>query len=207
MTTKEKILEAALYLFNNEGTDKITTRHIAAHVKISHGNLTYHYPKKEDIIIKLYKNLVEELDREFQKLQHQDFSLETLFLSTRITFSTQYKYKFILMEMVSIMRRINFIKLHFQALFERRKEQFTFIISLLIDKKLLKKELFPGQYASLIRQFYIVGDFWLSEAEILYNIEEKSKISLFVRTANDMILPYLTETGWNEIKKLYEDQN
>ncbi len=63
MTTKEKILEAARELFNKEGIDAITTRHVAARLGISHGNLCYHYPRKEILIEKLYYELVEKLMR------------------------------------------------------------------------------------------------------------------------------------------------
>ena len=39
MTTKEKIIDTALQLFNKQGIDPVTTRHIAKEMNISHGNL------------------------------------------------------------------------------------------------------------------------------------------------------------------------
>ncbi|MDQ3393766.1 MAG: hypothetical protein M3512_06600, partial [Bacteroidota bacterium] len=175
-----------------------TTRHIAVHIKISHGNLCYHYPKKEDIIVKLYEKLVAELDIAFEKLQQQDISIATIFTSTRTTFTLQLKYKFILMEMVGIMRNINYIKSHFQVLYVKRKKQLAYVLGLMAKNGLISEELFPGQHESLIRQYYIFGDFWISEAEILYDLSDIEKIDLFVKTANDMIVPYLSQKGINE---------
>lgn len=48
--TKEKILETALTLFNTRGLKNTTLQIIADKVKISVGNLAYHYKNKQEII-------------------------------------------------------------------------------------------------------------------------------------------------------------
>jgi AcrR family transcriptional regulator len=50
MKTRDKILEVALDLFNQQGTAAVSTNHIAAATGISPGNLYYHFRNKEDII-------------------------------------------------------------------------------------------------------------------------------------------------------------
>jgi len=59
MTTRERILEAALQLFNAQGSRAVTTNHIAAACGISPGNLYYHFRNKEEII----RSLFDEMDR------------------------------------------------------------------------------------------------------------------------------------------------
>ena len=50
---KDEILETAKELFNKQGYEAVSMRDIAAGVGISVGNLTYHYPKKTDIVLAL----------------------------------------------------------------------------------------------------------------------------------------------------------
>ncbi len=195
MTTKEKILSTALHLFNQQGTDLITTRHIAKEMGISHGNLCYHYARKEEIITALYYNLVEELSKHISALQEGEPSIALLQQATFTTFNIQYKYKFILQEMVGIMRKIEPIQTHFKALYQHRKKQFSQIIQYLISKELLKEEVVPGQYANFINQFYIIGDFWVSEAEILFEGNDQEKLKHYTQIAFSTIIPYLTDKG------------
>ncbi|MFC3680559.1 TetR/AcrR family transcriptional regulator [Bacterioplanoides pacificum] len=54
MSTKQRILEAALTLFNDQGERAVTTNHIAAHLNISPGNLYYHFKNKQAIIFELF---------------------------------------------------------------------------------------------------------------------------------------------------------
>lgn len=52
--TGVRILDAALELFNRDGTGRVTTNHIAAHLHISPGNLYYWYPDKQAIVRALW---------------------------------------------------------------------------------------------------------------------------------------------------------
>ena len=60
--TWDKILAAALELFNRDGTSVVTTNHIAARAGISPGNLYYWFDDKNQIIRELYARLVTEFD-------------------------------------------------------------------------------------------------------------------------------------------------
>lgn len=48
---KEKIANVSRQLFNTYGYPKVTMRQIADACEISVGNLTYHYPRKEDLLM------------------------------------------------------------------------------------------------------------------------------------------------------------
>ncbi len=53
--TSARILDAALELFNERGTGRTTTNHIADHLGISPGNLYYWYSDKQEIVRALWQ--------------------------------------------------------------------------------------------------------------------------------------------------------
>lgn len=57
MKTKDRILNGALELFNTHGATEVTTNDIARELKMSPGNLYFHYKNKEQIIREIFKKL------------------------------------------------------------------------------------------------------------------------------------------------------
>jgi AcrR family transcriptional regulator len=60
--TSARILDAALGLFNADGAHAVSTRHIAARLGISPGNLYYHFGNKEEIVLGLYERIELQLE-------------------------------------------------------------------------------------------------------------------------------------------------
>ena len=56
-SNRERILDASVELFNHSGTVAVTTNHIAKHLKISPGNLYFHFRDKEEIVRELFHRL------------------------------------------------------------------------------------------------------------------------------------------------------
>lgn len=60
MKTKDRILSGALQLFNTDGVTEVTTNDIARGLKMSPGNLYFHYKNKEQIVREIFKRLAAE---------------------------------------------------------------------------------------------------------------------------------------------------
>ncbi len=83
MKTKERILLGSLDLFNLDAASEVTTNNIARDLKMSPGNLYFHYKNKEQIIRELFKRLAQEtsliwkpqtkLARQKEKIQLVEF--------------------------------------------------------------------------------------------------------------------------------------
>jgi AcrR family transcriptional regulator len=202
MKTRDKILETSLLLFNAHGIDPITVRHVAKEMGISHGNLCYHFPRKEDIIQQLYLNLVAELDKEIHQLQTQSPQLNLILASIKATFTIQYKYKFILIDFVGIMRNIPAIRTHFRELFIRRQQEFFGLIQYMISIGYFREEQYAGQYRQFITSFYLIGDFWIAEAEILFEGTDEEKLEHYTQLAVSLVFPHLTPKGQQALLKV-----
>lgn len=58
MKTKDRILLVSLELFNADGATEVTTNDIAKALKMSPGNLYFHYKNKEQIIREIFKKMM-----------------------------------------------------------------------------------------------------------------------------------------------------
>ncbi|MFY1666269.1 TetR/AcrR family transcriptional regulator [Pseudomonas sp. Pseu.R1] len=61
MKTRDRILECALLLFNQQGEPNVSTLEIANELEISPGNLYYHFHGKEPLVMELFERFQVEL--------------------------------------------------------------------------------------------------------------------------------------------------
>jgi AcrR family transcriptional regulator len=197
--TRENILDSALLLFNSQNVDQVTIREVAKKAGISHGNLCYHFPNIENLVENLYKRLVAELDNQFTLMTGREISLTVLQESSANTFRILYKYKFLMLDFVSVMRASKFIRDHYRKLYKFRKEQFRIVLGWMLSEGYLKSELYPGHYEKVIEQLFIIGDFWIASSEILFEGKEKDKVAYYADIVNQVLLPYFTEKTLSQL--------
>lgn len=107
MKTKERILLGALELFNTNAASEVTTNDIARELKMSPGNLYFHYKNKEQIVRELFKRLAQDtgliwkpqtkLAKKNEKVQLVDFIDKNLEL--------YWKYRFFHRELYTLRKK------------------------------------------------------------------------------------------------------
>ena len=203
MTTKERILAKAKELYNQQGTDSITVRHIASELTMSHGNLCYHFPNTDSIIQALYIDLVEKLNGLFAGMETTSSSLQVLYDTSFKGFELLYEYRFLMLDFVRIMRSIPAINQHFKQLMLVRKLQMIQTFKDLETDGLIRSPLFPDQYELLTEHLLTFGDFWIARAEIVYEGEVNNRIQHYHRIFLSSLIPILTEQGLEEWNRLF----
>lgn len=201
--TKSKILETSLRLFNEHGYETITVRDIAKEIGMSHGNLCYHFANTDVIIEHLYDNLLTEIDEQLLAPSFlNQVNLEALYVMIKHIFEKLYKYKFLMQDFVSIARKNKVLKQKHRDLVSRRRTFFEMGLEVCRYEGLLRDELITVHFQFYFDQMFIISDYWLASAEILYEGSEETKLEYYSKLAFCTIVPYLSEKGLLEYQKM-----
>jgi len=180
MDTPSKILETARLLFNEHGLSSISSRAVSDAVGISYGNLCYHFPRKDDLILRLYHDMQAELNAEVAQLQAEIYRFDFMVSSLRNMLRVLDKYKFIFLELSGLVRRFAEIKQHVQQQQQNRLQICRAIYAFLQQEGYLKEERFPDHYEMLSYNMIMILNTWIVDAEIYYSGPEESKIEYYL---------------------------
>lgn len=194
-TTKARILQTALQLFNQEGVASVTLRQIAQAASMSQGNLNYHFRKREELIEALYLQLVGKMDALMANLPDTPTGLSAMLEGAQLTMRHFYDYRFFMLDFVHIMRQQPSIQAHYQALSQQRSQQFFMLFEYWVAAGLMRPEAFPEEYVHLYTRSQILGDFWLSSAFIKHQEMSPDLIKEYNRAIFAQLFPYLTARG------------
>lgn len=107
MKTKERILLGSLDLFNVDAASEVTTNDIARDLKMSPGNLYFHYKNKEQIIRELFKRLAQETNEIWRPQTKLARKKEDIHLVDFIDKNLQlyWKYRFFHRELYTLRKK------------------------------------------------------------------------------------------------------
>lgn len=165
MKTKERILQTAIQLFNEAGTGRISTNHIATEAKISPGNLYYHYKNKEEIIRAILYMMYEEWSQLWQLKEPQGISIKQIEEIITDNFRLQWKYRFFYLEFNVIMRNDPTLAEAHKSMEHGRLEEFEMIFQHLGQHGLLTPDLNPEDLRKTLTICWIFSNSWISYLE------------------------------------------
>jgi AcrR family transcriptional regulator len=102
---RERIIEAALGLFNQHGSRSVTTNHIAAHLSISPGNLYYHFRNKEEIVRAIFARISEVVRTTIVMPQDRPVSAEDLGSYHLVGIETLWNFRFLFRDLSELLAR------------------------------------------------------------------------------------------------------
>jgi len=160
MKTRDKIVYAALELFNEHGERSITTNHIAEHIEISPGNLYYHFRNKQEIVRDIFTLYSEELLERFTPIQGQKESLTLLKHYLDSIFTLMWKYRFFYANLPEILSRDEQLHNDYMAVQERLQSNLIAIMRAFVDLKLLKAS--EEEMKSMVTSLHLIASSWLA---------------------------------------------
>ena len=99
MKTRDRIIEASLQLFNEQGERAVTTNHIAAHLGMSPGNLYYHFRNKQQIIAELFERYAAEAEQNLALPEGRALDLDDKARYLESMGATMWRYRFMLRDL------------------------------------------------------------------------------------------------------------
>lgn len=199
MSTKARIIEVAIRLFNQHGIQNVRLQQIADEVGISVGNLAYHFHDKK----KIMKTIVSVIDIEFASASRRWKNLQQLIdfdnhLSRHYQFLNTYSFYFL--DVVDIKRFYPDIYGEHNA----QVEQFIYNLTHWLEKNVERELLLPtkraGQYADVSKMIWFIGAFWMSQKRILD--EEEDFEMGFKKMIWQQIEPFFALKGKTEFEMM-----
>ena len=180
--------------------DKISLRQIAASLSISHGNLSYHYKTKEDILNEIYTRMENEMsDVVFPEgdltLTHYNNLLH------RIS-EFQKRHRFFYLDMLSISRNYPEIIKRYRITLTRRSLEYVRLIKHFESKGLVRQEPEEGFYLSLFHSIWVMSAFWLQHQAILGKNHDLIQTGSDIKHVWEILLPHLTMKGLKEYRSI-----
>jgi AcrR family transcriptional regulator len=184
MTTRDRIIETAIELFNAKGTKAVTTNHIAAAAGISPGNLYYHFRNKADIIRAIFTQMDAVGLADYQQIiaihpPGSAAAMEETFLMIQ---RFNWRYRFFKRELTALilgdpLLREGHLKVH-RAMLALVRHSLDSSIALGILRPMSEE-----QRSLLTEEIWLLTLFWLNYLEV--GGEEVTEASL--RRGNDVV--------------------
>ena len=205
MKTRDKIIQASIALFNEQGERNVTTNHIAAHLSISPGNLYYHFRNKEDIILSIYDEYARNLLLEtFPKASDDVKPLDAIILYMDAVFQAMMKFRFFYSNLPVLLSKNPLLR-------EKYVEVQTFIADRVSNMMLSLRAADMIRFADdelidLVSILRIVNTFWLSFYQTQNNNVEINDAVFYQGVLKILVIirPYTTKAGLPEFMKARE---
>ena len=163
--TRQRILEAALVLFNAEGSHAVSTRHIAARLAISPGNLYYHFANKEEIVLCLYERIEVQLEAILAPREGETQTFDTVLRYLDDIFGHLWEFRFFYRDVNSLLRDVPGLKERYRDLAERVRIRSRAIFDSMVAAGWMDAT--PDQLDLLTTNAWIVLTQWFTHRQVV----------------------------------------
>jgi AcrR family transcriptional regulator len=176
MKTRDRILAAALELFNQLYERKVTTNHIAAHLEMSPGNLYYHFKNKQEIIYELFVQYEERVDTNLAVPTGRKLTIEDKFNYLQNVFQGLWEFRFIHRDMEHLLSGEDRLHTRYRELFRRCQKNTEAIYQGLSDANIITIE--QRDIEGLALNAWIVVTSWFSFLQCSLQADPNENITL-----------------------------
>ncbi len=167
MKTRDKIIETAIQLFNEQGSRAISTNHIAATIGISPGNLYYHFRNKEDIIRAIFEQMDAFGVAQYQIIldKYPPGTFEALEQTFVMIQEYNWRYRFFKRELTSLIMNDGLLRERFHATNRQMQDMIRFTLDGGIANGSVK-HINDATKENLVDAIWLLALFWLNYLEV-----------------------------------------
>ena len=196
---EKTIVDRALAMFNEKGVEYVGMRELAAALDMRIGNLTYYFPTKDDLVLRLSMELAEENNKTIVALE--SMTMESFFEMLERVFHNHYNYRCLMLSFVHIMQRNPLVARRYSKTQSHRNETWYKNIEALKTGKYIKAD--EQEVDFLVSAIALIARFWLSEAAISFrNQPEAEQARHYLKMIARIFMPYATAKGKGYLEPL-----
>ena len=189
--TRQRILDAALAMFNTQGEPHVTTNHIADELEISPGNLYYHFRNKDDIIEQLFGRFEARMDEALTPPSGRLPGLEDVWLQLHLVFECIWDYRFLYRDLVDILSRNRRLRVRFARILKRADGQANLVMRGLTQAGVMRASAAELHAAST--NILVIATFWLNYASVRGDKDEQAAIQEGIVQVMMSLAPFLRD--------------
>lgn len=197
--TRERIVDAALELFNDEGEPHVTTNRIADELGISPGNLHYHFRTKADLIGELFgrfeRRMLELLATPDERIPH----IEDIWLFLHLAFEAIVDYRFFYRDLNELCGRYRGIHQRFQGILKLSMETARALCSGLEQAGQMRAD--EREIDALVRNIGLVSTHWIAY-DLVLERDGQPHPDRAVWQVMSLVSPYLVGDARIELESL-----
>lgn len=196
MKTRDRIIQASLDLFNEQGERNVTTNHIASHLGISPGNLYYHFKNKQQIIFDIYLEYEAKVDANLTLPEDRALTVNDKLIYLQAIFQGLWDYRFLHRDLQHLLQSDTELHKRYNVFFQRCLSRTEKIYMALRDAKIIAAN--DEELRALALNTWILVTSWFGFMHtnlLVNNAQEESRELLNAGIYQIFALerPYLTD--------------
>ena len=189
--TRQRILDTALRMFNEQGEPNVTTNHIADELEISPGNLYYHFRNKDDIIEQLFARYEERMDTALVAPEGRLRDLEDIWLQLHLVFECIWEYRFLYRDLVDILSRNRRLRLRFARILKRAADGASSGMKGLVQAGVMRAS--AAEVEATATNILVIATFWMNYASVRGDKDEDEAIRSGIVQVMMLLSPLLRD--------------
>ncbi|MFK0208173.1 TetR/AcrR family transcriptional regulator [Agrobacterium sp. NPDC090283] len=206
-STRDRIVDAALDLFNGRGPDRVTTAEIAEAVTINEGNLYYHFRTKEVLVLALFARFEADALALVATIDGADEgAAETYAGFLRQWFSLVWNYRFLFRDLVGLMALAPGLVEPVRTISAAMRLAVGDIVGRMQKAGLISIP--EGERDAVLTNLWIVATYWAAYLNLQEGVSEfgPQQLQWGLRQVSSLFRPYLSAEAIAALDALAESE-